>query len=337
MSTGPPQLALVGGLDVLLCLAYIALNAGLNFTNRWALGVHDFSFPMSLTSAHMLLNPVFLAPVMLLSKAYRNEHGSVLRSSWKALLVIAAFNGIQIALNNSSLVHIELSTNQVVRATMPVIVAIFEALRGSPPPASHLPVLLAIALGVILCVYQTSAKANEWCGILLVVSSVSLQAAQMSFSGSLLSLSPGSTGACLDELGSVKLDSFQMTFYTSPMAFIAIAGPTAMLEGEGFRAYLLTKPMVAVYVMVGTCLLAVVYNIVMFQTIRRLGPVGSAVLGNVKIVVLLVMSRLLMGEMRQWAGRHLIGCLLTFGGAAAYSRLKLLPKADGKTGKKKEK
>mmetsp|Transcript_170125 Transcript_170125/g.545566 ORF Transcript_170125/g.545566 Transcript_170125/m.545566 type:complete len:323 (-) Transcript_170125:84-1052(-) len=322
MSTGPPQLALVGGLDVLLCLAYIALNAGLNFTNRWALGVHDFSFPMSLTSAHMLLNPVFLAPVMLLSKAYRNEHGSVLRSSWKALLVIAAFNGIQIALNNSSLVHIELSTNQVVRATMPVIVAIFEALRGSPPPASHLPVLLAIALGVILCVYQTSAKANEWCGILLVVSSVSLQAAQMSFSGSLLS---------------VKLDSFQMTFYTSPMAFIAIAGPTAMLEGEGFRAYLLTKPMVAVYVMVGTCLLAVVYNIVMFQTIRRLGPVGSAVLGNVKIVVLLVMSRLLMGEMRQWAGRHLIGCLLTFGGAAAYSRLKLLPKADGKTGKKKEK
>mmetsp|Transcript_39082 Transcript_39082/g.112193 ORF Transcript_39082/g.112193 Transcript_39082/m.112193 type:complete len:323 (-) Transcript_39082:86-1054(-) len=322
MSTGPLQLALVGGLDVLLCLAYIALNAGLNFTNRWALGVHDFSFPMSLTSAHMLLNPVFLTPVMLLSKAYRNEHGSVLRSSWKALLVIAAFNGIQIALNNSSLVHIELSTNQVVRATMPVIVAIFEALRGSPPPASHLPVLLAIALGVILCVYQTSAKAHEWWGILLVVSSVSLQAAQMSFSGSLLS---------------VKLDSFQMTFYTSPMAFLAIAGPTAMLEGEGFRAYLLTKPMVAVYVMVGTCLLAVVYNIVMFQTIRRLGPVGSAVLGNVKIVVLLVMSRLLMGEMRQWAGRHLIGCLLTFGGAAAYSRLKLLPKADGKTGKKKEK
>mmetsp|Transcript_32803 Transcript_32803/g.83273 ORF Transcript_32803/g.83273 Transcript_32803/m.83273 type:complete len:323 (+) Transcript_32803:30-998(+) len=322
MSTGPLQLALVGGLDVLLCLAYIALNAGLNFANRWALGVHDFSFPMSLTSAHMLLNPVFLAPVMLLSKAYRNEHGSVLHSSWKALLVIAAFNGIQIALNNSSLVHIELSTNQVVRATMPVIVAIFEALRGSPPPASHLPVLLAIALGVILCVYQTSAKANEWWGILLVVSSVSLQAAQMSFSGSLLS---------------VKLDSFQMTFYTSPMAFLAIAAPTAMLEGEGFRAYLLNKPMVAVYVMVGTCLLAVVYNIVMFQTIRRLGPVGSAVLGNVKIVVLLVMSRLLMGEMRQWAGRHLMGCLLTFGGAAAYSRLKLLPKADGKTGKKKEK
>jgi len=308
--------------DGSLCVGYIALNAGLNFANRWALGVHDFSFPLTLTAAHMLLNPVLLAPVMLLSEAYRSKHGEVLGGSWRALLVIAIFNGVQISLNNSSLVHIELSTNQVVRASMPIIVAIFEFFRGTPPPASHLPVLLAIAVGVMLVVYQPSSdtgqvagaaagqtgSASEWWGIVLVVSSVSLQAAQMSFAGSLLS---------------VKLDSFQMTFYTSPMAFLAIAAPTAALEGSAFRAYLAAKPSVAAAVTVGTCCLAVVYNVIMFQTIRRLGPIGSSVLGNVKIVVLLLLSFLLMGEMKHWTRRHYFGCLLTFGGAAVYSAQKL--------------
>mmetsp|Transcript_96423 Transcript_96423/g.241752 ORF Transcript_96423/g.241752 Transcript_96423/m.241752 type:complete len:333 (+) Transcript_96423:199-1197(+) len=303
-----------------LCVGYIALNAGLNFANRWALGVHDFSFPLTLTAAHMLLNPVLLAPMMLLYEAYRSNHGKVLRGSWRALLVIAIFNGVQISLNNSSLVHIELSMNQVVRAAMPIIVAIFEFCRGTPPPSSHLPVLVAIAIGVMLVVYQSSGggqgagldgqngNASEWWGILLVVSSVSLQAAQMSFAGSLLS---------------VKLDSFQMTFYTSPMAFLALAAPTTAVEGRAFRAYLHAKPAVAAAVTVGTCCLAVVYNVVMFQTIRRLGPIGSSVLGNVKIVVLLLLSFVLMGEMKHWTGRHYLGCLLTFGGAAVYSAQKL--------------
>lgn len=295
--------------DAALCGAYVALNAGLNFTNRWALGVHDFTYPMTLTAAHMLINPVLLAPVMLLSEAYRNKHRKLVLGSWRALLVIAAFNGVQIALNNSSLVHIELSLNQVVRATMPIMVALFEFARGTSPPASHVPVLAVIAMGVILVVYQSSTRSAEWWGTLLVVSSVSLQAAQMSFAGSLLS---------------VKLDSFQMTFYTSPLAFLTLAGPTAFVEGAAFKAYATSKPAVASAVVVGTCCLAVVYNVVMFQTIRRLGPVGSSVLGNVKIVVLLLLSSVLMGEMKEWTERQYLGCLLTFGGAGVYSAQKLM-------------
>jgi len=291
-------------IDLGLCLAYIVLNAALNFTNRWALGVHDFSFPMVLTSAHMLLNPLLLSPLLLLAEAYRGRHSEVLSGHWRALLVIAAFNGVQIALNNSSLVHIELSMNQVVRATMPVIVALLELLRGTPPRLAQLPALLAIALGVMMVVYQPSARSAEWWGTLLVVSSVSLQAAQMSFAGSLLA---------------VKLDSFQMTFYTSPMAFCALFAPTTFLESSGFHAYLVANPSVTAMVIVGTCLLAVVYNVVLFQTIRRLGPVGSAILGNVKIVVLLLLSSLLMGEMKQWSSLQYIGCVLTFAGAGLYS------------------
>lgn len=291
-----------------LCMLYIALNAALNFANRWALGVHGFGFPLVLTTAHMMLNPVLLLPLMLLSEAYRGKHAEIFCGHWRALLVIAAFNGIQIALNNSSLVHIELSMNQVVRATMPVVVALFELFRGTAPTRLQFPPLMAIAIGVMFVVYQPSSRSAEWWGTLLVASSISLQAAQMSFAGSLLSL---------------KLDSFQITFYTSPMAMLTLAGPAAFVEGGSFHEYLMANPSVTACVIVGTCLLAVVYNVVMFQTIHRMGPVGSAVLGNVKIVVLLVLSSLLMGEMKQWEVRQYLGCVLTFAGAAAYSALKL--------------
>merc|ERR1712113_382994 len=152
------------------------------------------------------------------------------------------------------------------------------------------------------------SRRAEWWGTLLGIFSVSLQAAQMSFAGRLLE---------------VKLDSFQMGFYTSPMALLTLAVPTHLLEGSAFGGYLAAKPAVAAGVIVGTCCLAVIYNVVLFQTIRRLGPVGSAILGNVKIVVLLLLSSVLMGEMKQWSQRQYAGCVLTFVAAALYSAQKM--------------
>ena len=57
---------------------------------------------------------------------------------------------------------------------------------------------------------------------------------------------------------------------------------------------------------------------------RTLSSVGTALLANVKIVVLVVLSALTLGEMRQWQLREYVGCTLTFGGTAFYSRLRLL-------------
>lgn len=307
--------------DAVLCVLYIALNAALNFTNRWALGVHGFSFPLVLTAAHMLLNPVLLAPMMLLAKAYKGVHGRVLCSQWRALFAIAALNGIQIGLNNSSLVYIELSLNQVVRATVPVFVACFQCLvTKKPPSVSHMVVLVILSLGVIFVVYQPEAMGGQLFGVLLVVSSVSMQAGQMVFAGNLLS---------------EKLDSFQITFYTSPMAFSVLAMPTAVIDGSAFAGFAAKHPGVTAAVLIGTCVLAVLYNVVLFQTIRRLSAVGSAVLGNVKVVVLLLLSSLLMGEMQRWTSLQYVGCAMTFGGAAMYSALKMRASSAGGGGGKK--
>lgn len=306
--------------NAFVALLYIALNAALNFVNRWALGVHGFRFPLVLTSAHMLLNPVFLAPLMFMAK-YREQHSRLLAANWKGILAIAVLNAAQIALNNCSLVHIELSLNQVVRAAMPVVVSAFQWVRVARPPFSQQAVLLLISAGVGLVVYQPSSTETELLGVVLVTSSVTLQAAQMSFAGSLL--------------GGTKLDSFQMTFYTGWPAFATLLPATSHIEGAGFTSFLSSRPGSACAVLIGTCLMAVFYNIVVFQTIHRWNPVGSAVVGNVKVVTLLLLSSVFMGEMRHWTSQQFFGCFLTFGGAAAYSWQKIQAQpSNGETGKK---
>jgi len=296
--------------DVALCVLYTLLNAALNSANRLSLGWHGFSFPVMLTATHMFFNLVFLAPPMVLLPSYRKEHRRLFCGNWMALVAIAVLNVTQIALNNSSLVHIELSMNQVVRATLPVFVALIQSVRDTPPTLGHMTALIIISMGANLVVYQPAVvSGSEWKGVLLVALSVAMQASQMCFAGSLLS---------------AKLDAMQITFYTAPIAFLTSVGPAVALEGSAFMRFVASEPWRAFVILAGTSLLAAVYNVVVFQTIQRLSAVGSAVLGNVKVVVLLLLSSLLMREMLSWSAAQRVGCVLTFGGAAAYSALKLM-------------
>mmetsp|Transcript_51245 Transcript_51245/g.141846 ORF Transcript_51245/g.141846 Transcript_51245/m.141846 type:complete len:779 (-) Transcript_51245:171-2507(-) len=296
--------------DGTLCVLYTMLNASLNSANRLVLGTYGFSFPALLTSAHMFFNMVFLAPVMVLIPSYRTEHARLFCGNWMELAVIAVLNVAQITLNNSSLVHIELSMNQVVRATLPVFVALLDSVCKTPPPLHHMVMLVTISLGANLVVYQpASVSGSKFQGVVLVTLSVIMQASQMCFAGSLLS---------------GKFDALQITFYTSPIALLASIGPASLVEGYQFVRFIARNPRLAFMALAGTSTLAAIYNVVVFQTIQRLSAVGSAVLGNVKVVVLLFLSSLLMGEMQSWDSSQLLGCALTFSGAAVYSSFKLL-------------
>lgn len=64
-------------------------------------------------SAHMAFGSIALLPMMVCGEKYRDNHKATLRKDWLALLFIGCVNGPQIALNNASLVKIELSLNQV--------------------------------------------------------------------------------------------------------------------------------------------------------------------------------------------------------------------------------
>jgi drug/metabolite transporter (DMT)-like permease len=119
-----------------------------------------------------------------------------------------------------------------------------------------------------------------------------------------------------------KLDSFQMTFYTGPVAFVTLAPFAFAAEYSVFAESLSQRPMATVGFLLGSCCVAVVYNVVLFQAVRTLSSVGTAILGNVKIVLLLFLSSLLLGELGGWSANQYLGCLLTFVSAGVYSYIK---------------
>ena len=119
-----------------------------------------------------------------------------------------------------------------------------------------------------------------------------------------------------------KLDSFQMTFYTGPAAFVTLAPFAFASESAIFFQSITDRPLASIGFLLGSCCVAVVYNVVLFQAVKTLSSVGTAILGNVKIVCLLFLSSLLLGELGGWSANQYLGCLITFVAAGVYSYIK---------------
>ena len=98
-------------LNILLTAAYLGLNSTLKLTNKWALGVYGFTFPLLLTTCHMAFSFCVLLPFML-REPLRSKHISTLEKQWKGLVSISLYMAANISL---SLVLMTLSLNQVIR------------------------------------------------------------------------------------------------------------------------------------------------------------------------------------------------------------------------------
>ena len=324
--------------------SYLGLNSFLNLLNRWALGLHGLRFPLIMTASHMIFGFGAFSPLMFMSEKYYSQHTRVLTEDWKGLATIAVMNGVQIACNNASLTVMELSMNQVIRASIPVLVALIAVcVEHKIPSKSEIACLFVISLGVMLAVWEESR--NAVLGIILTVSkrailrraicrrailcanrltTLCLAIALQVASSVMQSIQMSVTGKVMS--GKSKLNSFQMTFYTGPVAFMTLLVPAMALEQVVFAEALATKPLATVGFLLGSCCVAVVYNVVLFQSVHTLSSVGTAILGNVKIVCLLFLSSLILGELKGWAANQFLGCFLTFGAAWAYSYIKVMQK-----------
>eukprot|EP00966_Prymnesium_polylepis_P007460 171456-Prymnesium_polylepis.1 len=81
---------------------------------------------------------------------YNSRHASVLQNDWKGLATIAVMNGFQIACNNASLTVMELSMNQVIRASVPVCVALLAVcIEHKVPSKGEVACLVVVSIGVM--------------------------------------------------------------------------------------------------------------------------------------------------------------------------------------------
>lgn len=144
--------------------------------------------------------------------------------------------------------------------------------------------------------------------MLLVLLSIGLQSMILTLSGKVM--------------GGAKLDGFQMAFYMGPVGFIVLLPFAIRSEGGLFLAALGEEPITSLAFLLGGSVMAVAYNVVVFQSSHTLSSVGTALLANLKIVVLVALSAILLGEMSSWSSRQIFGMLVAFAGTGYFSYLK---------------
>ena len=120
----------------------------------------------------------------------------------------------------------------------------------------------------VMCVMFTGKEHGELFGIGMCLTSVLMQSAQMSLSGKLMS---------------GKLDSFQLNFYTGPIAFAVLVAMECVMQHEanGLYRFYKHKPGPTIGIMLGGCCLALMYNVVLCAPPPKLsGPTRARKFGD---------------------------------------------------------
>ena len=175
---------------------------------------------------------------------------------------------------------------------------------------------------------QLEQRPNEVAGLVFCVVATVSNALMMTFSGKIM--------------GGEKLDAVSLTFYTSPVV-LGLLLPVALsvewekmtrrlsmegVEDDPFSAAAAETPGFVSgsglmrLVLIG-CVNAVVYNWVHNKVIAMTSATTTTVLGNVKVAMLFLFSRVLFGETRDWTWQMAGGAGVALGGFAVFSFAKL--------------
>lgn len=115
-----------------------------------------------------------------------------------------------------------------------------------------------------------------------------------------------------------------LTFYTAPVSLACLAPFCYAYERHTFALYYLTHQHQAMLMIGITSVNALAYNLVHSLMIKRTSAVTTTVLGEAKIIGLLVLSALLLGEARELTATMTAGVLIATTGFVWYSQTQIV-------------
>lgn len=254
---------------------------------------------------------------------------------------------LNIALNNISLLDITLSLNQVIRyaffqppfppshlttttegfclipsssflhhhippihcrSSIPVVTCILAVVvEGQYPTQQELTALIVLTVGVMIAVWQGTIGGKPY-AIFFCIAGTICNGAMMTFSGKILS---------------EKLDVVRLTFYTAPISLLCLSPFLVWRELDNFLVFYTAHSSDVTGILLASCVNAVCYNMIHSLMIKRSSAVSTTVIGEVKIVALLILSALLLGEGKEFTPKMLVGCSMAMVGFIMYSHAKL--------------
>eukprot|EP00299_Pterocystis_sp_00344_P019030 c9480_g1_i2.p1 GENE.c9480_g1_i2~~c9480_g1_i2.p1 ORF type:complete len:379 (+),score=86.00 c9480_g1_i2:1-1137(+) len=261
--------------SVALLLLFWIGNVGLNVYNKWLFAKGGFRVPLFVTISHQIF--CFLgAALMLLTPFYKRkkiEDTSVLLK----LLTVSVFFSLNTGLNNTSLLYLTLSANQIIRALLPAICAVFATfIEGKKYNNWQWATMFILVIGVILALLDNPSF--DELGTALCLSSVVGAALHVSVVGYFL--------------GQMNMTAFDMLLYTTiPIALILLPPFLLSNEIEKLEKFEEKEGMVrAVFLVAVGGVIAFLYNLVHYFFIHYTSSVYTTVAGNMKVALVVCFS-----------------------------------------------
>lgn len=293
--------------NVVIVLSYWGLNQVLSLFNSWAFRVKGFSFPCLVSVSQSLFYALF-ALVAAGCGSTRFRHAIASSSSSSAatnrrVRSVAVWATLNVVLNNCSLVYLPLSINQVLRATIPVITALVSVVHGRVPSASEAGALTLIVGGVLVVIGQSLefsvASHQVLAGLCLCLAGTVAAANGLHATSRALNGGNGTGKRQGQSCADAQLDVVDLAWRIVPWNVALVMPLFFVSELRSLIAYVSADPSgpSSVLWVTGTSsVLASSYNLVHWMLAGRAGPVMTTVLGQLKIVSLVVISRLFLED-----------------------------------------
>lgn len=159
-------------------------------------------------------------------------------------------------------------------------------------------------------IQSTAAYCQVHVGILQCILGTILLSFQMVISQRLLG--PGT-----------RIHPLLLTLYTAAVACVTLLPVAIWAEGWDFGTYFQERPGETVMVLAAGCSCSVVYSIIVFTMIKVVSATGTAIVGNVQLVLLLGLAEMLLDEMKGWSARQFLGVMSTVVGAGVWTYCKV--------------
>lgn len=236
-------------------------------------------------------------------------------------MFIGSSMALNIALNNVSLLYVSLSLNQIIRSSIPAVTCIMAILveRKIPSCMESLS-LLILCIGVMIVVWEGSVSGHPF-GVFICLLGTFSNSLMMTLSSKLLSQ---------------KLDPIKLTFYTAPVSLLCLMPFMLKMEYKDFVIFNSTNGFHTFGIMLIGCMNALFYNLVHYLVIKQTSAVTSTVLGQVKVIGLVILAAFLLNERKEFSTRMIVGSLVALVGFSLYSQIEikrikgkdLIPKVD---------
>jgi len=274
---------------ILLIVWFFALNITFNAYNKFLFSTVEkhgagLQIPLLATMTHAFAGMACAGVMTLFPKFYERKQITD-NKMYLQLFGIAAFFAASIGFNNSSLKYLALSMQQIIRSSLPAVMAFVTFLIEGKRISKETILTLFFLVGGVMLAVLGDIEGTEPLGIFLCLGSVAGTALQYVF-----------VSLCMSDEN--KLKGFDMLLYTGVPTMLVLT-PAMIMTGEPGKisdyAEVNGAGKAIGYILIGQAL-AISYNLTTFFFIHSLSATYLTVCGVFKVVLVIGFSVLVLGD-----------------------------------------